>query len=874
MLKPDVKDSKGMVIDGAFSSEAIDSSGEIVKLDGLDISLFEEGQATANYEHQGKEGMGKETVGHIIYVKKIFKPEDCEDARQRFYYKKAGEVPYLYGMIRLYDGAGHESAKALAAQIRDHVAHDEQILVRYSVEGTTLERDSNIIKTSIGRKVACTIIPCNKTCLSGLMVDANAPEGYEKNPEEILKSEILQDPTNKCIGGSINCECNPVLHDTETPLDRLVRGLELIKSITAGSYDAAPSTLTGGAALQKEDIQKRYKDHIVKAIADYDKPFDRKSFKSYLKDRLNKAALPDVSDSFLDHFMDIAQDYSVKKSEPLAKMALIHNDPNHPTTVYRVQNAQGEGPHRASNIADEAAEMIWRTGGKPNRPVPIADFNNDEWNFNPEKEKLRFGFESPEHAKHWFKESLPVLLTHGFNIVPVRASKVYRGESGKQVAFLPHESEKTLQIAKSDWDMSEDINKSDSLNITQLYNLKLKYEGLLIDLRKAIRSELEGYQINLPEIYQISILTGQNQYSPAGRFMIVDNQVKHLEDYHNILRDMLPEGPLTPFVETTIQALKTNPIFNVTESALPEAIKDKPVQMQVNKQELPKRASVFHYLRPGMVKPHVVEFGGDYAALDGSNLSLDELTLMLENARNGIASINWINTSGNGGQITQEDPLSKAEGEDKDGIDKAFAAIRQLVAQGHLSPEHEKALNAHVWQDSMSPGIGNKYAVTKHLNKNKPGVYASIDLNNFKHINDTMGHTQGDLAIKAAGNALKEAGESTGNMFVGRNGGDEYVIHAPTYEHMANFMRHATKNFDSLAPVGGLHKLSFSAGLGHNFETADKALYEAKKGKKDPLTGKDIYQKHNTPHFIHSLLPGNEGPVNSNTQEIKAPKAA
>ena len=715
MYKPNFKDAKGMVIDGVFSSEAIDSSGEVVKLDGLDISLFEEGQGTANYEHQGKEGMGKETVGHVIYAKKVYSLKDCEGERENFYYKKAGEVPYLYGMIRLYDGAGHESAKALAAQIRDHVAHDEQILVRYSVEGTTLERDSNIIKTSIGRKVACTIVPCNKTCLSGVLIDANAPEGYKTNPQDILKSEMLQDPLNKTIGGSIQCECNPILNDPEPAIIRLVKGLELLKAITAGSYDAVPSTLTGGAALQREDLGSRYREHIVSAIQDYDKPFDRRKFKEYLKDRLNKAALPDVSDSFLDHFMGIAEDYQIKKSEPV------------------------------------------------------------------------------------------------------------------------------------------------DLQTLNLYQIKHQYESLLIDLRKSIRDELKGYQITLPEIYLVQILTGKDQYSPAGRFIILDNQIKHLEDYHGILKALLPEGPVNPLIETTIQALKQNPVFNITESALPEAMRQQPVQnVQVVQQQVPTRPAVFHYLRPGMVKPHVVEFGLDFAAIDGQNLTEDELNLMLENARNGLASISW-KTSASGGEIQQ---LAKAEEEGDSPLHAAMKALRAAVAAGHVDAAHEKALTNHIYTDSMVGGVGNKFATTDFLNKKKPGVYASIDLNNFKHINDRLGHPIGDLAIKAVGGAFRDAAAKVGNGFLGRNGGDEFVLHVPTHEDALSFLRHATNNINKIPHFGGIHKPSFSVGLGHDYETADKALFEAKKQKLDPTTGKSRYLPHNTPHFAHSLIPGSEGAVN------------
>jgi diguanylate cyclase (GGDEF)-like protein len=724
MLKADTKNAKGMVIDGVFSSEAIDSSGEIVKLKGLDVSSMEEGQATANYEHMKKEdgGFGRETVGRIIYVKKIYSLEDCEDDRQKFYFKKTGEQPYLYGQVRLLDAAGHTGAAALAAQIRDAVAHDEIILVRFSVEGTTLEKEGNVIKTSIGRKVALTIVPCNKTCFSGVVVDGAAPEGYEKYPQDVLKSELLQDPSNKCIGSNSGYECNPIVHDNGKIFDKLVENLQLLKAMTAGSYDAAPSTLTGGAALQREDLHQKYKDHIVSAIKDFDKPFDRKKFKEYLKGRLNKADLPEVSDQFLDHFTGIAEDYQVKKSEPLG----------------------------------DTAVFFWS-------------------------------------AAH-------------------------------------------------------------------------QLESELIELRKTIRDELEGYNINMPEVYLVQLKVG-GDLCPAGRFMIQDGVVHHLEDYHKLLENLIPEGAINSNVNSTIEALKRCPAFVVSEHELTQPIRDQGIkEASITQQETPQRAGIFEYWRPGMAKPHIVEFSPDWAAIDGQSLGQEELQLILDNARSGLATITW-KGSPNGGDIQ----LEKAEGD----IQGAVAGLRQAMALGHISKEHGEGIINHIYGDHMIPGVGNKYSFNEHLAKKKPGIYGSIDINNFKNINDKFGHPVGDAAIKSIGGALREAANKTGPVKLFRSGGDELVFHAPTHEHAMTFLRHARSGMENIPSIGGVHKPSFAVGLGHDYETADKALLLAKQQKLDPVTGKSRYLPHNTPHMFHSLVPGFEGPLNPHEigKEESVPRA-
>jgi len=50
----------------------------------------------------------------------------------------------------------------------------------------------------------------------------------------------------------------------------------------------------------------------------------------------------------MDHLKEDPDYYKEKeepKTEPLAKMALIHDNETNPMTVYRVQNDVGEGPY-------------------------------------------------------------------------------------------------------------------------------------------------------------------------------------------------------------------------------------------------------------------------------------------------------------------------------------------------------------------------------------------------------------------------------------------------------------------------------------------------------------------------------------------------
>jgi diguanylate cyclase (GGDEF)-like protein len=53
-------------------------------------------------------------------------------------------------------------------------------------------------------------------------------------------------------------------------------------------------------------------------------------------------------------------------------------------------------------------------------------------------------------------------------------------------------------------------------------------------------------------------------------------------------------------------------------------------------------------------------------------------------------------------------------------------------------------------------------------------VLAYLDLDNFKTINDMMGHAEGDLVLQTVGRTLSFAGRSTD--IIGRLGGDEFAI--------------------------------------------------------------------------------------------------
>lgn len=173
------------------------------------------------------------------------------------------------------------------------------------------------------------------------------------------------------------------------------------------------------------------------------------------------------------------QDKNIDK-EPLEKMALIHDDPKNPRVVYRVQTGEGYGPYQYSKAfstsgSPDSKKYTKYVNGvifklkRENTPGPRDDFPFEEWSGKDyeERNKYRFGFDSPKSAQKWFGTTFKHLPKYGYNLVPVKASKVYRSKSGRQIIFIPHESEKTLHMAKSDWDMSEKEELDPSQKVPQ-----------------------------------------------------------------------------------------------------------------------------------------------------------------------------------------------------------------------------------------------------------------------------------------------------------------------------------------------------------------------------------------------------------------------
>lgn len=121
-----------------------------------------------------------------------------------------------------------------------------------------------------------------------------------------------------------------------------------------------------------------------------------------------------------------------------------------------------------------------------------------------------------------------------------------------------------------------------------------------------------------------------------------------------------------------------------------------------------------------------------------------------------------------------------------------------------------------------------------------------IDLDRFKHVNDTYGHVEGDQALIRVAEVLRKAAATYG-CFAARYGGDEFVLIFETtvireIDLLCQFIHDTLEESNRLAHCE--YNLSVSIGYARYnsqihyvpefIDLADQALYEVKKARRSP----------------------------------------
>ena len=176
-------------------------------------------------------------------------------------------------------------------------------------------------------------------------------------------------------------------------------------------------------------------------------------------------------------------------------------------------------------------------------------------------------------------------------------------------------------------------------------------------------------------------------------------------------------------------------------------------------------------------------------------------------------------------------------------VSKSYASLLELL-------QLQKRLSDMASFDSLT-GLMSRRAlldeVHRRIDAKTPFALALVDLDGFKAVNDTRGHSMGDALLRAVSKRFMACGEA-----VGRLGGDEFVVlldgvtdAASCEPRVANILKAASEP----VVVGGVTlKVSGSVGYslfptdgtesGTLMRLADEAMYAAKRSGKARALGR------------------------------------
>ncbi len=190
---------------------------------------------------------------------------------------------------------------------------------------------------------------------------------------------------------------------------------------------------------------------------------------------------------------------------------------------------------------------------------------------------------------------------------------------------------------------------------------------------------------------------------------------------------------------------------------------------------------------------------------------------------------------------------------DSDGTITHFAAIERDIST-EVTQLNEWKLKALI--DPLT-GLLNRRGfevVAQEAWRNSPtpgGAVISLDVDNFKSVNDTRGHPFGDRLLTNLGSALRTSARR--QDVACRTGGDEFVIVLPAaHREAATSIAHRIRmNIPAaLSPLGSDFPISVTVSMGvaasdgvveldEVMAAADRALYAAKQSGRDRLVVAD-----------------------------------
>ncbi len=241
-----------------------------------------------------------------------------------------------------------------------------------------------------------------------------------------------------------------------------------------------------------------------------------------------------------------------------------------------------------------------------------------------------------------------------------------------------------------------------------------------------------------------------------------------------------------------------------------------------------------HEIRPlKKISPNIGFFTyGEFVTMkDGHELLNESLTLVATTENSSTGELNLFD-----GEYVEENAAIRA-----------INALMQLVEKTTKELEQERLILRNKAQRDGLTGVLNKKSTLDFLNANLHKEQLSLlflDLDNFKEINDKLGHMQGDEVLKDVAQILQK--HTRKSDIVGRFGGEEFiVIYNDTDAKSA--VKKAEDIRKSVEKLSQKYQMPITVSIGVTqkrvadettsiLERADEALYFSKRGGKNRVT--------------------------------------
>ncbi|MDQ1244360.1 MAG: hypothetical protein QG565_700, partial [Campylobacterota bacterium] len=179
---------------------------------------------------------------------------------------------------------------------------------------------------------------------------------------------------------------------------------------------------------------------------------------------------------------------------------------------------------------------------------------------------------------------------------------------------------------------------------------------------------------------------------------------------------------------------------------------------------------------------------------------------------------------------------------------RELETIRHAILQTFQRLEDEKKELYEMVRMDLLSGLANRKALGEYAERliatssrgHKEFAFLFLDLDNFKTINDSLGHHVGDELLKKISSTINEALRA--NDFIARVGGDEFVIIIENYNSLVELTKIVDRIQKHISQIWAIqtHLINVESSIGIAFypkdgdnlislmKNSDIAMYEAK----------------------------------------------